>query len=164
MSALELAEERARAAIGVAEQRSLGVVRAEDAAEFARAAGESAPHLVDPGHPGFRVHPLYAVSLLRGAPGADPAEFRPDGMYRDEVPGTDGLDVRLMAGGQDVRFRAEVRPGDRLRMRRVLTGVARKGGGAGFLLLTVEKTYAAERGALVEAVEIIDVTERFIVR
>ncbi|MEU3615555.1 MaoC family dehydratase N-terminal domain-containing protein [Streptomyces sp. NPDC006872] len=164
MSALELAEQRARAAIGVPEQRSLGVVRAEDAAEFARAAGESAPHLVDPGHPGFRVHPLYAVSLLRGAPGAEPAEFRPDGMYRDEVPGTDGLDVRLMAGGQDVHFRAEVRPGDRIRMRRALTGVERKGGDAGFLLLTVEKTYAAERSALVEAVEIIDVTERFIVR
>jgi len=155
--ALELAEERARALIGTWERRSLGTVRAEEAAEFARAAGESAPRLVDPGHAGFTVHPMYAVSLLRG-PGADAAEFRPDGMYRDEVPGTDGLDVRLMAAGQDVRWRGEVRPGDRIEMRRTLTTVERKGSGAGFLLLTVEKTYAAERGTLVE------VTERFIVR
>lgn len=155
---VELAEERARASIGSWERRSMGVVRAEDAAEFARAAGERAPRLVDPARADFTVHPMYAVSLLRGAPGADAAEFRPDGMYRDEVPGTAGLDVRLMAGGQDVRWRGEVRPGDRIEMRRVLTAVERKGGEEGFLLLTVEKTYGAARGTLLE------VTERFIVR
>lgn len=155
---LELVEERARAAIGAGEQRSLGVVRAEDAAEFARAAGERAPHLVDPARADFTVHPMYVVSLLRGAPGADASEFRPDGMYRDEVPGTDGLDVRLMAGGQDVRWVGAVRAGDRIELRRTLTGVERKGSGEGFLLLTVEKTYGSARGTLVE------VTERFIVR
>ncbi|MFC4503666.1 MULTISPECIES: FAS1-like dehydratase domain-containing protein [Streptomyces] len=155
---LELAEERARASIGKGEQRSLGVVRAEDAAEFSRACGESAPRLVDPARADFAVHPMYVVSLLRGAPGARPEEFRPDGMYRDEVPGTDELDVRLMAGGQDVRWIDTVRPGDRIEMRRTLTAVERKGGGAGFLLLTVLKTYAAGRGTLIE------VTERFIVR
>ncbi|MGP4043839.1 FAS1-like dehydratase domain-containing protein [Streptomyces sp. 2A115] len=157
-AALEQAEERARASIGMWERRSLGVVRAEDAAEFARAAGESAPHLVDPQHADFSVHPMYAVSLLRGAPGADATEFRPDGMYRDEVPGTDGLGVRLMAGGQDVRWTGEVRPGDRIEMRHALTAVERKGTGDGFLLLTVEKTYGSARGTMVE------VTERFIVR
>ncbi|MEU9150326.1 MaoC family dehydratase N-terminal domain-containing protein [Streptomyces sp. NPDC048417] len=156
---LELVEERARESIGQEERRSLGVVRAEDAAEFARAAGESAPCLVDPDRADFAVHPMYVVSLLRGAPGADPAEFRPDGMYRDEVPGTDGLDVRLMAGGQAVRWIEAVRPGDRIEMRRTLAAVERKGSGEGFLLLTVEKAYgAADRGTLVE------VTERFIVR
>ncbi|MGW3288149.1 FAS1-like dehydratase domain-containing protein [Streptomyces sp. NPDC001002] len=155
---LELVEERARASIGAGEQRSLGVVRAEDAAEFARAAGERAPRLVDPARDDFTVHPMYVVSLLRGAPGADASEFRPDGMYRDEVPGTDGLDVRLMAGGQDVRWVGAVRAGDRIELRRTLTDVERKGGGEGFLLLTVEKTYGSARGTLVE------VTERFIVR
>jgi hypothetical protein len=101
---------------------------------------------------------MYVVSLLRGAPGADAAEFRPDGMYRDEVPGTDGLDVRLMAGGQDVRWVDAVRAGDLIELRRALTAVERKGVGEGFLLLTMEKVYGAERGTLVE------VTERFIVR
>ncbi|MFG2025843.1 MaoC family dehydratase N-terminal domain-containing protein [Streptomyces sp. NPDC048825] len=155
---LDLAEERARALVGRWERRHLGVVRAEDAAEFARAAGESAPHLVDPGSPRFTVHPMYVVSLLRGAPGAGPDEVRPDGMYRDEVPGTDGLDVRLMAGGQQVRWTGEVRPGDTLELLRALRAVERKGAGDGFLLLTVEKTYSAARGTLVE------VMERFIVR
>jgi acyl dehydratase len=79
-------------------------------------------------------------------------------MYRDEVPGTDGLDVRLMAGGQDVRWVGEVRAGDLVELRRALTAVERKGVGEGFLLLTMEKVYGAARGALVE------VTERFIVR
>ncbi|MFE5123851.1 MaoC family dehydratase N-terminal domain-containing protein [Streptomyces sp. NPDC056669] len=158
MSAWEVAEERARAAIGRPEHRDLGVVRAEDAAEFARSAGETGPHLIDPGHPDFTVHPMYLVSLLRGAGGAGQDEFRPDGMYRDEVPGTDGLDVRLMAGGQEVRFSGEVRAGDRIQVRRVLTDVERKGSGTPFLLLTVEKTYTAERGTLVR------VRERFIVR
>ncbi|WP_405927123.1 MaoC family dehydratase N-terminal domain-containing protein [Streptomyces sp. NBC_00035] len=155
MSAWEPAEERARALIGIWERRSLGVVRAEDAAEFARVAGESDPRMVDPGRADFVVHPMYAVSLLRAA--ADPAEFRPDGMYRDEVPGTDGLDVRLMAGGQDVRWRGEVRVGDRIEMRRAVTAVERKS--TGFLLVTVEKTYGtADDDTLIE------VTERFIVR
>jgi acyl dehydratase len=155
---LEQVEERARASMGTWEQRSLGVVRAEDAAEFAQAAGERAPHLVDPAHADFAVHPMYVVSLLRGVPGADAAEFRPDGMYRDEVPGTDGLDVRLMAGGQDVRWVDAVRAGDLIELRRALTAVERKGVGGGFLLLTMEKVYGAQRGPLVE------VTERFIVR
>jgi acyl dehydratase len=157
-AALDLVEERARASIGRWAGRSLGVVRAEDAAEFARAAGETAPRLVEPGHADFAVHPLYPVSLLRGAPGAGPAEFRPDGMYRDEVPGTDGCEVRLMAGGQEVRWIGEVRPGDRIELRRALTAVERKGRGEGFLLLTVEKTCGTAREILVE------VTERFIVR
>jgi acyl dehydratase len=156
--ALDLAEQRAREAVGQVEHRSLGTVSAQAAAEFARAAGESAPSLVDPDHAAFTVHPMYLVSLLRGAPGADPEQFRPDGMYRDEVPGTDGLDVRLMAGGQDVRFLGKAHPGERVEVRRVLESVERKGKGAGFLLLTVAKTYGTERGGLAE------VTERFIVR
>ncbi|WP_019068162.1 FAS1-like dehydratase domain-containing protein [Streptomyces hokutonensis] len=155
---LELVEERARASLGAWERRSLGVVRAEDAAEFARAAGERAPRLVDPGHADFAVHPMYVVSLLRGAPGAEASELRPDGMYRDEVPGTDGLGVRLMAGGQAVRWIAAARAGDRIELRRALTAVERKGSGEGFVLLTVEKVYGSVRGTLVE------VTERFIVR
>lgn len=155
---LALAEERARALIGRVERRSLGVVRAADAAEFARAAGEESPRLVDPDRSDFTVHPMYIVSLLRGTPGADADEFRPDGMYRDEVPGTDGLNVRLMAGGQDVRWLGEVRPGDEIEVRRTLEAVERKGKGPGFLLLTVGKTYGTERGALVQ------VTEKYIVR
>ncbi|WP_217548148.1 MaoC family dehydratase N-terminal domain-containing protein [Streptomyces sp. GbtcB6] len=153
---LDVAEKRAQAAMGHWEARSLGVVRAEAAAEFARAAGDTAPALVDPADPAFVVHPMYLVSLLRPEPGAEPGELRPDGMYRDEVPGTDGLDVRLMAGGQAVRWVGEVRVGDRVEVRRAVTAVDRKR--PDLLLITVEKTYAAERGPLIE------VTERFIVR
>ncbi|MER5434159.1 MaoC family dehydratase N-terminal domain-containing protein [Streptomyces sp. NPDC002588] len=153
---VDLAEERARAVLGRWEQRPLGVVRAESAAEFARAAGETDPRLVEPAHAAFRVHPMYVASLLRGEPGPQADELRPDGMYRDEVPGTDGLGVRLMAGGQEVRWIGEVRAGDRIEIRRALTEVERKR--ADLLLLTVDKQFVAGRGSLVE------VTERFIVR
>ncbi|MEU6141675.1 MaoC family dehydratase N-terminal domain-containing protein [Streptomyces sp. NPDC047081] len=153
---LDLAQTRARALLGRWETRSMGVVRAEAAAEFARAAGDTAPVLVDPADPAFFVHPMYVVSLLRPEPGADAGELRPDGMYRDEVPGTDGLDVRLMAGGQAVRWIGEVRVGDRVEVRRAVTAVERKR--PDLLLITVEKVYGTERGPLIE------VTERFIVR
>jgi hypothetical protein len=79
-------------------------------------------------------------------------------MYRDEVPGTDGLDVRLMAGGQDVRLLGRVRPGERVEVRRTLESVERKGEAPGFLLLTVAKSYRTERGPFTEVIE------RFIVR
>jgi acyl dehydratase len=157
---LAVAERRARALVGRPERRSLGVVRAGDAVEFARAAGETDPRFLDPDHARFTVHPMYVVSLLRGAAGATDDEFRPDGMYRDEVPGTDGLEVRLMAGGQDVRLVAAVGAGDDVEVSRTLTSVERKGRpGAEFLLLTVHKTYATAAGAT-----LVEVTERFIVR
>ncbi|MND02566.1 hypothetical protein D3C83_219940 [compost metagenome] len=63
-----------------------------------------------------------------------------------------------MAGGQDVRFRGRVLPGERVEVRRVLESVERKGKAPGFLLLTVAKTYGTDRG------ELIGVTERFIIR
>jgi 3-methylfumaryl-CoA hydratase len=80
-------------------------------------------------------------------------------MYRDEVPGTDGLDLLLMAGGQEVRWLGKARPGDDIRMDRRVRSVERKRGpSAGFLVLTVDKSYRATgRGDLVR------VTERFIV-
>ncbi|MGW6907471.1 FAS1-like dehydratase domain-containing protein [Streptomyces sp. NPDC054940] len=155
---LDLVEERARALLGRWETRSLGVVRAETAAEFARAVGETARCLVDPGHPDFAVHPMFVVSLLRPEPGVEAGELRPDGMYRDEVPGTDGLDVRLMAGGQEVHWVGDVRVGDRIAVRRSLTGVERKS--AGLLLLTLCKSYRADAGRGV----LVEVTERFLVR
>lgn len=158
MTELTLVEQRAHATLGRPSRRSLGEVSAVAAAEFARAAGDADPRLTDPGHPDFLVHPMYLVSLLRGAPGPADDELRPDGMYLDEVPGTAGLDVRLMAGGQDVRWVDAARAGDAVTVSSVLSSVERKHGRADFLLLTVRKTYACSRGILAE------VTERFIVR
>jgi acyl dehydratase len=103
---------------------------------------------------------MYIVSLLRGNKSAEDHEFRPDGMYCDEVPGTEGLDVALMAGGQEVRWHLPLPLGEPIEMERRLVSVDRKGrGGNPFLLLTVEKSYTTARGRLIAGV-----TERFIVR
>ncbi len=127
---------------------------------FARACGERDPRLLDPGAADFEVHPLYLPSLLRGPDGGVDSDYRDDGMFRDEVPGTDGLDVRLMAGGQSVLCHRPVPLGDPVVVRRTLDAVARKGReGSEFLLLTVSKVYRAARAG-----RLADVTERFIVR
>ncbi|MEV5832747.1 MaoC family dehydratase N-terminal domain-containing protein [Nocardia sp. NPDC052112] len=159
-SDLRAAEEQARALVGTVEHRDLGPLRAPEAVAFARACGETDPRLIDPDSVGFEVHPLYLPSLLRGPDGGVEADYRADGMFRDEVPGTDGLDVRLMAGGQNITFHHPVPLGDPIAVRRILDTVERKGRpGSEFLLLTVSKVYRT-----LGAGDLATVTERFIVR
>ncbi|WP_039803696.1 FAS1-like dehydratase domain-containing protein [Nocardia araoensis] len=159
-SDLRAAEERARALVGTVEYRDLGPLRAAETVAFARACGERDPRLLDPDAAGFEVHPLYLPSLLRGPEGGVATDYRDDGMFRDEVPGTDGLDVRLMAGGQSIAFHRPAPLGDPIVVRRTLDAVDRKGRpGSEFLLLTVSKVYRARRAG-----PLATVTERFIVR
>jgi acyl dehydratase len=157
---LRAAEDRAGAIVGTVEYRDLGPLRAQETVAFARACGEVDPRLLDPDSAGFEVHPLYLPSVLRGPGGGVAAEYRADGMFRDEVPGIDGLDVRLMAGGQSVTFHRPVPLGDPITVRRSLDTVERKGRpGSDFLLLTVSKKYRASGAG-----DLATVTERFIVR
>lgn len=154
------AEDRAGAYLGTVEHRDIGPLRAQETVAFARACGEVDPRLLDPDSEGFEVHPLYLPSLLRGPDGGLVADYRVDGMFRNEVPGTDGLDVRLMAGGQTVTFHRPVPLGDPITVRRSLDAVERKGlPGSDFLLLTVAKTYRASGAG-----DLATVTETFIVR
>lgn len=157
---LDAAHERVSALIGSREHRDLGSIRPDEAVAFARACAEDDPRYLEPGHPDFAVHPLYVPSLLRGPSGADDHVYRPDGMFADEVPGTAGLDVRLMAGGQDIEFHRSPPCGERIDVERTVDRVEWKGrGDTRFLLITVVKAYrASAAGALAS------VTERFIVR
>jgi len=151
---------RALELLGRVEHRSLGPVRAAEARRFAEAAGETDPRLLDPAHPDFQLHPMYLVSLLRGPGHPRPGELRPDGMYRDEVPGTDGLDVLLMAGGQDLTWHRPLRPDEYVEQTRELVSVRCKGRApTQFLVLEVAKRWSTARhGVVVEA------TETFLVR
>jgi len=151
---------RALELLGRVEHRSLGPVRAAEARRFAEAAGETDPRLLDPARPDFQLHPMYLVSLLRGPGHPRPGELRPDGMYRDEVPGTDGLDVLLMAGGQDLTWHRPLRPDEYVEQTRELVSVRCKGRApTQFLVLEVAKRWStAGHGVVVEA------TETFLVR
>ena len=159
-SDLRAAEDRARALVGTVEHCELGPLRASETVAFARACGERDPRLLDPDAADFEVHPLYLPSVLRGSDGGVDGDYRDDGMFGDEVPGTDGLDVRLMAGGQHIDFHRQVPLGDPVVVQRTLDAVDRKGRpGSEFLLLTVSKVYRSARAG-----ELATVTERFIVR
>nr|WP_271212623.1 hypothetical protein [Rhodococcus wratislaviensis] len=157
---LDSAFERACRMIGTTTHRRLGEVRAAESVAFARASAEHDRRFLDPGREDFRVHPMYLPSLLRGPDGADTAEYRPDGMFADEVPGTAGLDVRLLAGGQTIEFCSTPPLGVPLEVTRTVNGVDWKGSDGGeFLLITVSKSYRVT-GSVTLAI----VTERFIVR
>lgn len=153
------AETCASAVLDDVERRALGPVRAADVVAFSRACGETDPRLLDPSRPDFVPHPMYIPSVFRGPAGADEHEFRADGMYVDEVPGTDGLDVVLMAGGQDNTWFSRLPLDEPIELTRWLVSVTRKGrGDTMFLLLTIRKVYSAAGNRIAE------VDERFLVR
>ncbi|MEU1521397.1 MaoC family dehydratase N-terminal domain-containing protein [Nocardia rhamnosiphila] len=157
---LETVHARATALLGTVERRELGRVRAAETIAFARACAEDDPRYLETDHPAFAVHPLYLPSLLRGPWGARDEEYRADGMFADEVPGTAGLDVRLMAGGQNIDFHRPPPLGEEIEVHRTVDRVEWKGRADGrFVLITVRKSYrAAAAGPLAS------VTEKFIVR
>lgn len=157
---LDIVHERVSSTIGTRERRDLGAIRPDEAVAFARACAEDDPRYLEPDRPDFAVHPMYVPSLLRGPSGARDDEYRPDGMFADEVPGTTGLDVRLMAGGQDIDFHRTPPLGEHIEVDRTVDRVDWKGrGDARFLLITVVKTYRASAAG-----SLTTVTERFIVR
>ncbi|MGI5220358.1 hypothetical protein [Nocardia sp. CA-290969] len=157
---LETVHARATALLGAVEKRELGRVRAAEAIAFARACGEDDARYLEPRHPAFAVHPLYLPSLLRGPAGARDEEYRPDGMFADEVPGTAGLAVRLMAGGQSVEFHRATPLDEDIEVRRTVERVEWKGRGSSrFVLVTVGKVYFASTAG-----PLVSVTEGFIVR
>lgn len=157
---LDIVHERVSSTIGTREHRDLGAIRPDEAVAFARACAEDDPRYLEPDRPDFAVHPMYVPSLLRGPSGARDDEYRPDGMFADEVPGTSGLDVRLMAGGQDIAFHRTPPLGQRIAADRTVDRIEWKGrDDAPFLLITVVKTYRA-----IAVGVLATVTERFIVR
>ncbi|WP_039828457.1 FAS1-like dehydratase domain-containing protein [Nocardia testacea] len=157
---LETVHARATALLGTVERRELGRVRAAETIAFARACAEDDPRYLDSDHPAFAIHPLYLPSLLRGPWGARDDEYRPDGMFAGEVPGTAGLEVRLLAGGQSIDFHRPPPLGEEIEVRRTVDRVEWKGRADGrFVVITIRKTYRAD-----SAWPLASVTEGFIVR
>lgn len=157
---LTMARLRAEEALGVREVRCLGTVHAPLAAAFARAAGIEEEQYVDPTREDFAVHPLYLPSMLRGHQGGEDADYRSDGMFADEVPGTRGLTVRLMAGGQTLDFVRDPVVGESVDAVRTLDAVTVKGrADAPWLLLEVAKEYVSSGVGILAYVR-----ESFIVR
>lgn len=159
-SDLAIAERRARDALGKPQIRNLGTVYAEQSIAFARAAHVVGPEYLNPQRPDFSVHPMYLLSMLRGHEGGMDSDYRSDGMFSDEVPGTEGLNVRLMAGGQSIEFIANPVVGESVRATRYLDTVTFKGRESmEFLLLEMVKEYISSGVGMLARVR-----ETFIVR
>jgi hypothetical protein len=145
------AHDALRAMIGVSGPEQRGTVHGRDIERFAIAAGEPAPASGTPAAGPIASPPLMLTSVLDWGAGPPLAELRPDGtgVGRERWLPLEGL--RLMGGGQDLVFHADVPAGQEFAAVPTLTDVQLKEGAAGSLLLLVITTeyIAPDLGPLV---------------
>jgi hypothetical protein len=141
------AYENTRALVGMVRSRDLGRIDRRDLDRFFAAVGAVAP----PGAPGSpcAAHPLYLTAVLGWGAGPANEELRPDGT---EILDTDAIPLsglRLMGGGQDLEFHADVTEGMQVRTELTLEGAEIKDGRTGpILLLRLVRRYWDQQGTL----------------
>lgn len=97
---------------------------------------------------------LYLSSVLAWSDGPDERDLLPDGNAADPFAGFDVAGLRLMAGGQELTFHRDLRPGATVTLDVSLASADLKEGRNGRLLvLVVERRYEDERGLLTECRE-----------
>jgi hydroxyacyl-ACP dehydratase HTD2-like protein with hotdog domain len=144
-----------RSMVGTAGPEIRGILRAGHATRFAAASGEEDPVYRSTG-PDDQVPcpPMFLSSVLEwGSPALD--ELRVDGTGAGREGWLPLSGLRLMGGGQDLEFHADVRTGQAFTAVPRLHDVTLKEGSAGsLLLLSVAVEYLAEdRSPLVTCVE-----------
>jgi hypothetical protein len=132
--------------VGTAGPTVSGTVTDRDIARFAVACGDEAPVGSAQGAP-MLVPLLMLPSVIEWGAGPALHELRPDGtgVGREGWLPLDGL--RLMGGGQDLEFHADVMSGREFTAVPRLDAVQLKGGGTGeLLLLTITTVFRDEEG------------------
>jgi hypothetical protein len=130
---LSEAYENTRALVGMVQSRALGRIGRRDLERFFVAAGFPVPD-GPPGTP-MVAHPLYLTAVLGWGPGPRTEELRPDGTEVLDIDAIPLFGLRLMGGGQDLEFHADVTDGMDVRTELTLEGVEIKEGRTGRLLL-----------------------------
>lgn len=163
---LRAAYERALPHVGRMQSVALGVLAARDAQRFAMAYGDRSPEYYDEGaarsagHDGLPVPPLFLSAVLGWQAGPPEQDLLEDGNAvgpLGSVP-LDGL--RLMGGGQSLRFVEPVRTGQDVTMEVVVEDLELKEGRSGpLMLLTVLRSYLDGAGRL-----LVECRETFIAR
>lgn len=138
--------ENTRQLVGVVHPRDLGRIERRDLERFSFAAGAAA------GSAGDRplvAHPLYLTAVLGWGAGPATGDLRPDGTEILDIDAIPLSGLRLMGGGQNLEFHADVTEGMTVRSEFSLEGVEVKGGRSGpLLLLHVLRQYWDEQGTL----------------
>lgn len=162
---LQSAYERALPHVGRTQSVDLGTLAVRDAQRFAMAYGEQSSVYYDEGaardagYAGLPVPPLFLSAILGWQAGPPEAQLLEDG-NAEEPLGSVPLDgLRLMGGGQSLRFVEPVLCGSALTMEVVVDKLELKNGRSGpLMLLTVVRRYLEQERLLVEC------TETFIAR
>jgi hypothetical protein len=141
------AYENTRALVGMVRSRDLGRIDRRDLDRFSVAVGDVVP----PGEPGLprAAHPLYLTAVLGWGAGPANEELRPDGTEILDIDAIPLSGLRLMGGGQDLEFHADVTEGMQIRAELTLEGAEIKDGRTGpLLLLHLVRRYTDQRGTL----------------
>lgn len=158
---LRAAYERALPYVGRTQSVPLGALTARDAQRFAMAFGDPSPEYYDEaaarqaGHGGLPIPPLFLSAVLGWQAGPPEGELLEDGNAAEPL-GSVPLDgLRLMGGGQSLRFVEPVLAGENVTMEVVVEDLVLKEGRSGpLMLLTVLRSYFDDgRRLLVECRE-----------
>lgn len=146
---LEQVWSQARSAIGTTVRHDLGSIRELDLARFDAAVCGSAADDIS----GLAA-PLYLSSVLAWGGGPAERDLLPDGNAPDPFSGVDLAGLRLMGGGQELRFHRDPNPGVPMWVEVTVADVELKSATAGLLLvLTLDRKYQDADGLLVECRE-----------
>lgn len=147
--AVSIAEicENTRKLVGVMHPRDLGRIERRDLERFSVAAGAGPAGPV--GDQPLVAHPLFLTAVLGWGSGPAHDELRPDGTEILDIDAIPLSGLRLMGGGQDLEFHADVTEGMTVRSEFSLECVEVKEGRSGsLLLLHVLRQYWDDQGTL----------------
>jgi acyl dehydratase len=144
--------ERLTPKLGSRKREYLGEITRLLIQRYARAVGDDNPLYHDPlsarrhGHPDVIAPPNLLASIVEWGVGSPEHDLRPDGTDHDEDFLEAGDGVRVMGGGERMRFHKVVAAGTHVTLTSELVDVSMKSGRKGDLVLAVfENTYTDQR-------------------
>lgn len=139
----------ATAAVGTSTRTQIGPITARELGRFDVAVTGSML-----GRDGDLARPLYLTSVLAWGEGPPEPDLLPDGNAADPFAGFDVAGLRLMGGGQELKFHRDIEPDMTVTVEVTLASADLKETASGHLLiLVVERLYSDEDGLLVECRE-----------
>lgn len=155
MTALDEAEERARALLGEVVTWTVPTVRRHDLGTWAAVTHDDGLRARVVAGETSDVSAMFLVGQLQPHPWPTLDGLRSDGLAYRDSPGARADDpIAVLHGGGRVRIHGRVRVGREYTARREIVGVARKGrGDSPFVRVTVETHFSDDAGMLVAVYE-----------